>query len=1056
MKIQGSSLKLSCTVMLVFFHLSAILLFSQQVNIPRIDLMPDMPDSNRYIMRDWRRVALDYDSLVFDLNRTGDYLPLIWLNYHPVNYPGHNSFGLHTVVGTNALESSEAINVLPAVISASLAGIDKSIQNGYNWVLMCEEYFNKANGAGVYLNHPTGSNWDDWWYDTMPNLFFYQLYSLYPNIGDFAAQFISVADRWESALRKMNGSTTPWAVPYMNYRAFDLMKMTPLAADPREPEAAGALGWMLYNAFAETGNPEYRIGAEWCLEFLSNWSTNPSYELQLPYGACAAARMNAELGTAYNVEKLVNWCFTTSGNVRDWGAIVGNWGGYDCSGLIGEVSSNDYAFIMNTFEQAGALVPMVRYDERFAAAIGKWMLNAAAAARLFYTNYLPDVNQDSEEWSHLYDPRSAIAHEALHKYNPSNLSVTPYATGDAIRGNWGETNLALYGSSHVGIFAGIIDTTNIPMILRLDLLKTDYFRQAAYPTYLYYNPYETEKTVNMEIAEGPCDIYDAVTNAFLETGANTATSIVVPAKGAVVAVLTPAGGNISYDLDKTLVDDVVIDFHSGRIVANYPPRIKSLSAKKKQVIFNENLNIYCTASDRDQTNLTFSWNISGGALQGEGSNVVWTAPDTAGSYSISCIVEDGMGGRDSSNISVEVVEAINHEPVITSLSARPRKLDLGSGSRLSCLADDPDGDTLRYAWRASAGMLADSGSVATWTAPSAEGNYYITCSITDGKGGQVTDSIGIEVRDFSDVQTGSLVAWYPFDGNANDGSGNEHNGIVHGAVLTGDREGNPASAYYFDGINDYISVPYDDSLNFQNSISICFWMNIGSFFDREAYPISHGNWENRWKISLIPEKRLRWTINTTAGIKDLDSETILSVGSWYFVTAVYNGNDIEVYLNGELDSFSSWSGLIFPADINLTIGQVLPDNHNYNFKGILDDIRIYNYALSVPEIQALYLGNTSIDKGENQFLPQNFVLEQNYPNPFNPVTTIGFWTPRSGQVSLKVYDLTGREVVTLKEGKFPAGRHEVRWNAGDMASGIYFYRLEAGEFRQTKKLILIR
>ena len=85
----------------------------------------------------------------------------------------------------------------------------------------------------------------------------------------------------------------------------------------------------------------------------------------------------------------------------NWGAIVGTWGGYDVDGLIGEVNgTNDYAFLMNTFEQVGALVPLVRYDDRFARAIGKWVLNAANAARLFYTNYLPDQNQDSEEWAH--------------------------------------------------------------------------------------------------------------------------------------------------------------------------------------------------------------------------------------------------------------------------------------------------------------------------------------------------------------------------------------------------------------------------------------------------------------------------------------------------------------------------------------------------------------------------------------------------------------------------------------------------------------------------------
>ncbi|HKB86441.1 MAG TPA: hypothetical protein VKD08_09750, partial [Ignavibacteriaceae bacterium] len=151
---------------------------AQQININRIEQMPNMPSS--YEMRDWKQAAAGYDSLVFNFDITGQYLPLIWLNTNTINYPGHNSFGLHTVVGTTVPSSSEAINIIPAVVGATLSGIDKSNQNDYNFVLMSEEYFNKANEADVYLNHPSGSNWDDWWYDIMPNVFFYQLYDLYP------------------------------------------------------------------------------------------------------------------------------------------------------------------------------------------------------------------------------------------------------------------------------------------------------------------------------------------------------------------------------------------------------------------------------------------------------------------------------------------------------------------------------------------------------------------------------------------------------------------------------------------------------------------------------------------------------------------------------------------------------------------------------------------------------------------------------------------------------------------------------------------------------------
>jgi hypothetical protein len=99
--------------------------------------------------------------------------------------------------------------------------------------------------------------------------------------------------------------------------------------------------------------------------------------------------MNAEIGTKYNVEKMINWCFNR-GALRGWGTIVGKWGNYDASGLVGEANDggNDYAFLMNGVQQAAALVPMLRYDKRFAKAIGKWMLNLSNASRLFYPGFL--------------------------------------------------------------------------------------------------------------------------------------------------------------------------------------------------------------------------------------------------------------------------------------------------------------------------------------------------------------------------------------------------------------------------------------------------------------------------------------------------------------------------------------------------------------------------------------------------------------------------------------------------------------------------------------------
>jgi hypothetical protein len=87
---------------------------------------------------------------------------------------------------------------------------------------------------------------------------------------------------------------------------------------------------------------------------------------------------------------------------------------------------------------------------------------------------------------------------------------------------------------------------------------------------------------------------------------------------------------------------------------------------------------------------------------------------------------------------------------------------------------------------------------------------------------------------------------------------------------------------------------------------------------------------------------------------------------------------------------------------------------------------------------------------------EDFLLKQNYPNPFNPSTTISYDLPTRSHVTLKIFNLLGQEVATLVNGEVEAGRHQMQWNARGLSSGVYFYRLQAGKFVETRKLILLR
>ena len=89
-------------------------------------------------------------------------------------------------------------------------------------------------------------------------------------------------------------------------------------------------------------------------------------------------------------------------------------------------------------------------------------------------------------------------------------------------------------------------------------------------------------------------------------------------------------------------------------------------------------------------------------------------------------------------------------------------------------------------------------------------------------------------------------------------------------------------------------------------------------------------------------------------------------------------------------------------------------------------------------------------------MPEQFELFQNYPNPFNPVTTISFSIPTEGNVSLKIFNTIGQEIATIVSGNLSAGTYSYKWNAKEQANGIYFYKLTAESFSETKKMILLK
>ncbi len=139
-----------------------------------------------------------------------------------------------------------------------------------------------------------------------------------------------------------------------------------------------------------------------------------------------------------------------------------------------------------------------------------------------------------------------------------------------------------------------------------------------------------------------------------------------------------------------------------------------------------------------------------------------------------------------------------------------------------------------------------------------------------------------------------------------------------------------------------------------------------------------------------------------------------------------------------------WSGQNTGMLTTWTMALVI-SSRGYMFVGCFDDSSIYRTSGQI----------TSVGKNSGK-TPLTFTLAQNYPNPFNPSTTISFTLPSRSFVSLKVFDILGREVAAIVSGEMSAGNYSKQWNAANMPSGAYFYRLQTGTFTETKKLVLLR
>lgn len=531
----------------------------EQVTINRIDSMPDIPVT--YQMLDWKKKARDFDKFVFDWENTSKVGPLIWLDNARRNID-QPTFGLYTAVkdirqgkNVNNGEFHESLNSLAAILGAGLVGIDKTNQDGYNYVKMAQNYFNSDTGWNIVMNNTTssvgskgGGYGRDWWYDVLPNALYYAVCDVFPGVDGAESIQKSIAEQFTKADSVLNGN--------YDYSYFDYGKMRGgINHIPFQQDVAGGHAYVLLCAYRKFGDVRYLNHSKSAIEALLSQKESRFYEALLPLGVYTAAYLNATEGANYDVQKLLNWvfdgCKSPTGRTG-WGIIVGKWGDYDVSGLQGSITDGGgYAFLMNSIKPAWPFVPMVKYQPQYAKAIGKWMLNNASACRLFYPGYIDEKHQWAPELKDITN--NNIAYEGLRKFDDygkeSLKGVSPVAIGDGpkwIDGNPTESMFSVYSSSPVGILGAIVDTTNVKGILKLDCNATDFYASRPYPVYLYYNPYDIDEHINYQTKQA-VDLFDIVSKKYVARGISKDDVFTIPAKEACIIVELPAGTELSLD-----------------------------------------------------------------------------------------------------------------------------------------------------------------------------------------------------------------------------------------------------------------------------------------------------------------------------------------------------------------------------------------------------------------------------------------------------------------------------------------------------------------------------
>lgn len=416
--------------------------------------------------------------------------------------------------------------------------------------------------------------------------------------------------------------------------------------------------------------------------------------------------------------------------------------------------------------------------------------------------------------------------------------------------------------------------------------------------------------------------------------------------------------------------------------------------------------------------------------------------------------------------AVSAVDAAGNESLLTYLSAKSgeeQTPDVTPPTDPSNLQASTGAHSVLFSWdasvddRALAGYVVELDGVFFDSLPATQTSIFIGAldaqtPYTLGvyafdPAGNNSNTVELDIVTDEEIDTGEpgLVAYYPFEGNANDATPYQNNGVPGGDVsyISAGHPNGGSFAVKFDGQADSILVPNAVQL-ISDYTSLSFWIRVDAqnLQDAEAYILDFGHWDQRWKVSLPQHLKIVWTTNShntqfPVFISDMDSGDGNEIvkGFWWHVVMTHDGTDDKIYVNGQLANSKPAAGKLNPTARTLGIGGNPIEGGQY-FNGALDELKIYNRSVTAGEAEALYNNGTTGTKDLSQDGLQGFI-DAIYPLPANEQLFVKHHFDGKKELLLRVFDLEGRQidglrfdknetptgVLSLKTAAYPQGKY---------------------------------